>query len=234
VSDFVEVSNQTPPDSWSHDGIYRRLIQQLPNWWGTDHEDVDLILEGYITTNTLNYEQFEYVYQQMRLQTMEGNNLDLFSLDYFGGTLPRRTGENDNSYRNRISATLLQEKATRYGMENALFLLTGIEPRIFEPWNPYDCGAYNVPSTLGYNIAGNYGSGSYPGEVFIDVYINAYQAMGNYPGYNTYGLGYNTAGWYGGDSLIKEIVTDQDVYQVVRITKPEGIKAWVRINKVIM
>jgi hypothetical protein len=235
---MLDIVNAPAPEPWSHDGIYTRLIQQIPeSWWGSLHPNTDLVLEGFITTAGLNYDQFNYVFLQLRLQTATGNNLDLISQDYFGGTLPRKTGENDDSFRNRISATLLQEKTTRYGMQNALFLLTGIEPTIFEPWNYYDCGAYNVPSSLAYNTVGSYGSGAYPGQVFIDVYVNAFDAMGNYSGYNDYYGGYNTAGngatlWYGNDSLIQEVVSDSDIYQTINITKPEGILCWVAIHRI--
>lgn len=224
------------PEPWSPEGIYLRLLQQLPSWWGTDHPIVDVLLRGFVTTAVLNYLQFRYVFSQLRIQTATGNNLDLISLDYFGGTLPRHTNEPDFSYRNRILATLLQEKTTRYGMSNALFLLTGIQPIIFEPWNFYDCGAYNNVETLAYNTHGLYGSGSYPGQVFIDVFVNAFSTMGYYNGYNDYYFGYNAVGdlargWYGNDSLIREIVTDEDIYQVINITKPEGILCWVRIHR---
>lgn len=226
---------------WSAADIYNRLMQQLPNWWGSEHANVDVLVESFITTNVLNYSQFLYVFQQLRLQTCTGDNLDLFSQDYFGGFLPRRSGENDDSYRNRISATLLQEKTTRYGMDNALFLLTGYHPVIFEPWNPMDCGGYNVadaPQTIGYGTHGSYGSGSYPAQVFIDVFVNAFDAMGNYSGYNSDYGGYNANGglarlWYGGDSLINRIVTDEDIYQTINITKPEGVRCWVNIHKII-
>jgi hypothetical protein len=227
-----------PPPPWSEEDIYIRLIQQLPNWWGSDHAVVDVLLEAFITTNLLNYAQFSYVFLQLRLQTCTGDNLDLFSQDYFGGYLPRRFDESDDSYRNRISATLLQEKSTRYGMQNALFLLTGIEPVIFEPWNPYDCGGYNVASTMGYDIAGSYGSGSYPAQVFIDVYVNGYDQMGGYSGYNDYYGGYNASGglaalWYGGDSLIGIVVSDQDIYDTINLTKPEGVWCWVAIHRTL-
>jgi hypothetical protein len=233
-----DIANAEAPSTWSHDGIYTRLTQQLPqSWWGTLHPVEDELLEGFITTAELNYGQFNYVFLQLRIQTATGNNLDLISQDYFGGMLPRNTGENDDSFRNRILATLLQEKTTRYGMQNALFLLTGFEPTIFEPWNYYDCGAYNNYTSLAYNTVGSYGSASYPGEVFIDVYVNGYDSMGNYSGYNDYYGGYNTAGsgavlWYGNNSLILETVTDENIYQTINLTKPEGVLCWVSIHRI--
>ena len=237
---MLNIVNLPPPDQWSEEGIYNRLIQQLPsNWFSpNDHKLVDTVLQGFITTAKLNFDQLQYVFNQMRIQTATGQNLDLISLDYFGGNLPRKYNgqipETDLSFRNRILATLLQEKTTRYGMQNALYLLTGIQPIIFEPWNYYDCGAYNVP-TLAYNTLGKYGSGSYLGQVFIDVFINAFDEMGGFAGYNSTfgGLNYaepNARLFYGNPSLVKRRVSDDDVYQMINITKPEGILCWVRIN----
>src|SRR6266853_6343626 len=95
--------------SLSADDIYNRLIQQLPKWFGKDHPLVDISLQAYLTTNGFNYSQLIYVYEQMRLQTAFSDGLDSFAKDYFGPNLPRRTGENDDSYRNRISTNLLNE-----------------------------------------------------------------------------------------------------------------------------
>lgn len=226
-------------DIWSKEGIYSRLLQQLPPWWGTIHPVLDILLQSFITTGFLNYQQFFYVFLQLRIQTATGNNLDLISRDYFGGALPRKSsGENDTSFRNRILATLLQEKSTRYGMDNSLFRLTGFHPRIFEPWNPLDTGGYDVP-VMGYSTAGYYGSGAYPAEVFIDVYVNAYGNMANYSGYNDYFFGYSVygglaQGWYGGESLINRVIGDQDIYSTINLTKPEGVKCWVAIHPAIL
>lgn len=226
----------TPPPIGSHDDIYNRLIAQLPKWFGSVHPDLDFQLEAYITTLIFNYQQYQYVSLQQRLQTATDVNLDLFSQDYLGDTLPRRLNEGDNSYRNRIKATLLQEKATRPGMSNALFILTGFLPILFEPWYPSDCGAYNVPSTLAYSTFGKYGSGSYPYQGFIDVYVSQYQGMASYSGYNNYFFGYNASGgnadgWYGGNSIQTAIISDQDIYDLINLTKAEGITCWVSIHR---
>lgn len=226
-----------PPIVGGPRDIYNRLIQQLPDWFGTDHPVLDIILAAYLDTTEWLYLQAEYVGLQARIQTATDVNLDQISQDYFGNSLPRHEGENDSTYRTRILANLLQEKATRYGMENALFLLTGYEPRIFEPWNPYDCGGYNVPSALAYDTVGNYGSGSFAYQCFIDVYVDAYAGLGNYSGYDDYLGGYNAAGglaelWYGGESAITSTVTDQDILNLINLTKVWGTVCWVRIHRI--
>lgn len=227
-----------PPIVGSPVDIYRRLIQQLPQeWFGSDHIVVDTILAAYVVTTEWIYLQSQYVSLQARLQTATDINLDQFSQDYFGNGLPRHEDENDRTYRTRISANLLQEKATRFGMENALFLLTGYEPLIFEPWNPRNCGAYNVPSSLAYSTHGSYGSGSYAYQCFIDVFVNQYDSLGGYSGYNDNMGGYDAAGdkaalWYGGDSLIVSTITDDDIYRIITLTKCWGTVCWVRIHRI--
>ncbi len=233
----------TPPIGSSED-IYNRLIDQLPStWFGSDAEGVSVIsalntvLAGYINTTVYNYQQYDYVQLQQRIQTATEDNLDLISLDYYGGTLPRRPSESDNSYRNRILASLLQEKATRPGIQNALTNLTGYVPRMFEPWYSADCGGYNDFTSLAYDTVGNYGSGSYPYDGFIDVYVSQYTGMGNYNGYNNYFGGYNAAGspaemWYGGESLNYSIISDQDIYNEINRDKVEGTICWVAIHRI--
>lgn len=226
------------PSIGSPEDIYRRLIQQLPqDWFGTNHRVLDIILSAFVTTNSWIYEQAQYVALQARVQTATDINLDQIAQDYFGNSLPRHADENDSTYRTRILANLLQQKATRYGMENALLLLTGYKPIIFEPWNPYDCGAYNVPWTIGYSVAGSYGSGSYPYQCFIDVFVDSALGMGNFSGYNDFYGGYTTAGgnamlYYGGESALISTVTDQDIYRLITLTKVEGTICWVRINRI--
>lgn len=226
-----------PPIIGSHDDIYNKLIQTLPGWWGSDHLNLDTILEAFINTATFHYRQIIYASLQMRLQSATDINLDQISQDYLGDTLPRRSGENDRTYRKRIEATLLQEKATRPGLDNTLFILTGYHPLLFEPWYPLDCGGYNVYQKMGYSTAGKYGSGSYAYQGFADVFVSVYNGMGKYSGYNSYYGGYNAAGtpatlWYGGESLLDIIVTDQDILQTINLTKVYGTIVWVRILRV--
>lgn len=226
--------------------VYNRLIGQLPPWFGTLHPVLNVVLQAYIYTGVFNYSQLVYDNQQMRLQTATGDNLDLISQDYFENGLPRRTGEDDDSFRSRISANLLQERATRNGMESALYKLTGFYPIIFEPFNFYDCGAYNViypyvslayadPNTPGTGT-GSYGSGSYPYQCFITVFVSQYQGMASYSGYDDYYFGYDAAGglargWYGGQSLERTIISDYDIYQTINLTKDCGTVCWVMIER---
>src|SRR5882762_2326312 len=90
----------------SSEDVYARLIEQLAPWFGSAHPVLDTILQGYISAGVFNYQQLAYINLQMRLQTATDNNLNLISKDYLGNTLPRRSAESDDSFRNRISATI--------------------------------------------------------------------------------------------------------------------------------
>lgn len=227
------------PAPWSYEDIYKRLRDQLPQgWFESDDFNLNTVLQAYISTAYFNYnDQLLYLILQTRIKTATDINLDNISQDFFGNQLPRRNGESDTLFRNRILANLLREKATRNGMSNSLYLLTGYYPTIFEPWNPFDCGGYNVYEALAYNTVGSYGSGSYPAQVFIDVYVDQYTGMGNYSGYNSYPFGYGAygapaIGWYGGQSLNIGIISDNDIYQLINMTKAEGVLCWVAIHRI--
>lgn len=214
--------------------VYSRLIAQLPNWFGSDHINLDSILAAFVDTASFHYQQYLYVVLQTRIKTATDINLDIISSDFLGDELPRRTGETDDSFRTRILATLLREKATRQAMINAIFNLTGIKPIIFEPWNASDCGGYNVYQKMGYNTAGAYGSGSFAYQAFIDVYVDPYQGMSRYSGYNNYFGGYNAVGgladlWYGGSSIQQTIISDSDIYKLINLTKVFGTVIWTKI-----
>lgn len=73
---------------------------------------------------------------QFRLATATGIFLDAYSQDYFGtGTiraLPRFIGESDDSFRSRIQAEILRQKATKPGIRRAVAQVTGASPIIVE------------------------------------------------------------------------------------------------------
>jgi hypothetical protein len=219
--------------------IYNRLITQLPDWFGTDHPELTALLQAYIgysdnpdliTTMFFHYNnQYLYAQKQLRIQTATDINLDLISQDYLGSTLPRKTNENDDSYRKRILANVVQERATRQAMYNMLLDLTGFPPVIIEPWSGRDHGYYRQPATLAYRARGGYGSGSYPYQAWIYVYLSAFQGMASYPGYRTTLSGYRARGWYGGKSLQTAFVTESDVLQAIERTKVLGTRMHVKI-----
>lgn len=219
--------------------ILNRLIANTPDWFGDTYPLVTAIFNAFATTGSFLYSQDTYIKLQTRIKTATEDNLDLISTDYFGNELPRRGGETDDQFRQRILSFLLLQRATRPGLFNAIKLLVGSkapDPILFEPWRPIDCGGYNVASTMGYSIAGKYGSGSYAYQGFADVFVENGAGMANYSGYNDFLGGYGAYGnlaslYYGGESLINFVVSDADIYKLIAATKAEGTIVWTRIHR---
>ena len=147
-----------------------RLKALLPNGWFRDSTPVlDAVLSGIGSALAAVYGLTQYARLQTRIATATDAFLDLISFDFFGATLPRRSQEGDESFRTRIIAALFPERVTRRGMYRTLLALTGRVPVIFEPARPKDTGAYNT-NTLGYGVAGAYGSLALPGQSFITAF----------------------------------------------------------------
>ena len=124
-----------------------RIARELPKrWFGDASPVLSGALAAFANVGAACYAMVQFARAQMRLGTMSGGWLDLFALDYFGTEFPRR-GKSDDRYRTAIKAELLRERVTRAGIAKALFDLTGRAPRIVEPWNPNDTGAYGSPRT---------------------------------------------------------------------------------------
>ena len=171
------------------------------------------------------------------------NNLDLIAQDFFGSSLPRRPNESDNNYRNRILSSVMKLKATRPAMLAALIALVtpafeeqGIpirNPEIYEAWYPADNGGYNDYQALAYNTVGAYGTGNSPYTCLIVVYLPNGNGMENFPGYSTqgesvtWGAGFGGGSdvppqWYGSQSDLSFYVTEQDVINLINMTKVLG------------
>src|SRR5690348_16052335 len=104
--------------------LLSRLNAVLPPWFGSDITPILTgLLNAYAWAGSQIYSESAYVQLQMRISTATDINLDQIATDFFGVTgLPRDTNEGDISYRNRILANLLLERATRRGMIKVLTL----------------------------------------------------------------------------------------------------------------
>ncbi|MFO0949552.1 MAG: hypothetical protein U0835_00075 [Isosphaeraceae bacterium] len=157
----------------------------------------------------------------------------LISADFFGRLRRRKPQEPDAAFRGRILAQLLLERGTRRGMIRALQLLTGYTPRIFEPWRPADTGAYNT-STLGYGVAGGYGSLALPFQCFVVAYRPPGQGIPNIAGYGVPAGGYGVGrSEYVTPAMLTGAVTDDDIYALIDAFKPAGTIAWTRIENYV-
>ena len=217
--------------------IFSRLKHYTVNWFGTESPLLDCIYDGFAASYSFIYYVIDYVKKQTRIKTETDANLDLIAKDFFGDWLKRYPKESDNSFRNRILMNLLREKATREGMRKILFLLTGIEPIIIEPWRGQDCGYYNVPSTLAYDTVGRYGSNLFAYQAFIIVFRKIVNGASNYGAYNQVYWGYNVVpppkmlvkNGYVSPTMWDSYVTDRDIYFAIKTTRMNSTRIWVMI-----
>lgn len=271
TANYTQFLNKLP--NVTNQQLWNRLMTQLPPWFGNQQFSsvpqsgsvLNTVLWAYNTTSLGiyngavfdfygNYAQYQYILDQMRfgpdvnILMSDVEQLNLFAQDFFGNTLPRNPGENNVSYKNRIYANIFAPKATRFGMDLALYNLTGFHPIIFEPWNPGDAMFYGDPNIgsfqgqCAYGV-GKYGSGE-PYQAYIDVLIPNNQGMGNYPGFDLPGSpmppydnnslgGYGSTtitntgtAVYGSDSLVNVIVSIEDVAQTILNTQVFGTQIW--------
>jgi hypothetical protein len=209
-----------------------RIKALLPNGWFSSPTPVlDTILTGIASALSAVYGLTQYARLQLRIATATDAFLDLISMDFFGTTLPRKTGESDTAFRARIRAALFPEKATRNGMIQVLLALTGRTPVIFEPSRPADTGAYNT-NTMGYNVAGAYGSLLLPAQAFITAFRPIGQGVPGVAGYGNPQGAYNTGSRieYASADLIAGAVIDADIYAAISNTAVAGTLMWVRIK----
>lgn len=116
---------------------------QPRGWYPDDAPVLDGVLAGLADPLSFLYGQLDYVSRQTRIATASGVFLDMISAEFFGAKLPRKPGEPDWAFRDKITAELLREKGTREAVRRRLVELTGNEPRIVEPANPLDTGAWS-------------------------------------------------------------------------------------------
>ena len=209
--------------------ILTRLKALLPNGWFKGSTPVlDGILTGIASGLSQVYGFIAYARLQTRIATATDAFLDLISFDYFGYRLPRRSSESDTAFRTRLKAALLLERATRKGMVQALTLLTGRAPILFEPANPLDTKCYN--STAFYNKSGSYGSVALPFQVFIIAYRPFVQSAGNLSTYNGNAYYNSPTTNYANLGLRAAAVTDQDIYNTIDSVKPANTIVWVQLQ----
>jgi hypothetical protein len=216
----------------SSSDILSRVKQLIPaRWFAWTAPLRDAVLGGLSDAAAASYSFYTYAKSQSRIATAFGVQLDLIAYDFLGRYL-FRNGSSDAVFKQRILATILQERVTRKGMIGALTTLTGLAPTIFEPWNPNDTGAYGVKFT-GYNVAGGYGSMQLPGQVFITVPNPSTPGIPNTGGWGSKVFGYGGAipmiGEYAGPGVSTTPYQNSDIYATINNTRPSGVICWTRI-----
>ena len=177
---------------------------------------------------------------QSRIMTATDVWLDLISLDFFNLALPRRSGEADTSFRNRIKTRLFRYTATRQAIITGLTILTGRTPLIIEPWNNGDCGSWDAlggpynGGIMAYSTSGAWGSILLPYQFFVQV---KRQNLGGVIGVQGYTAQPQMVGGYGvgaieyvSAAMVGATVQDADIYQTILDLKAEGTIAWVNIS----
>jgi hypothetical protein len=88
-----------------------------------------------------------YGFDASRIETATDTELDLCADDFYGPNgLPRQTGESDASYRVRIEAGLFIPYTTKEAFIQAITALTGIAPRLIQPWVAAQTAAFDYQS----------------------------------------------------------------------------------------
>jgi hypothetical protein len=209
-----------------------RIKALLPNgWFGDETPILDAVLNGIASALASVYSLITYAALQTRIATATDGFLDLISYDFFGNTLPRKPQESDMAFLSRIRAELFLERGTRSGLIRALQLLTGRTPKVFEPARPADTGAYNT-NTMGYGVAGAYGSLQLNAQAFVVAYRSAGSGIPFIAGYGNPEGAYSTPSQtkYATLSEIVGAVTDSDIYAAIDSVKPAGVIVWTRLS----
>lgn len=214
--------------------IFNRLNRNLIPLFGQTAPVKDALLKGTAKTDNTIYQLIADTNADARILTAFGDALDYISLDYFGDSLPRHNNENDASFRNRILASLFQERATRRGMITVLTKLTGITPGVIEGGNTQDVGAYD--QSLFYDQYGGLGW-SQPYTAIIYAFTPQPQGLlyrGGYDQASFGGFGYDFHFNNAYIDLSEEIifVTAQDIISAIQKTKPYGTYMYIYIDGV--
>ena len=212
--------------------MLERLKALLPRgWFGDSPTILTALLSGFAAIFANVYSVLTYAKAQCRIATASDGWLDLVSADFFGATLPRKAGESDTAFRNRITVNLFRERATRKAVTTVLIALTGVAPVIVEPRRPQDTGVYGGP-LIGYGSAGAYGSLVHQYQAFITAYRPAGTGIPYVAGYGSSSSGYSAAsyGEYADLSDVVNSVSDADIYAAIASVIPAGTIAWARIT----
>lgn len=216
-----------------------RLRSVLPKRWFADQApNLTAVLTSLATPWVWLYGLLSYVVIQTRISTATGNWLDIIALDFFGSNLIRQSDETDSSYRSRILNALLRSGATRPAISACIQLLTGSEPRIFEPANCSDAGSYSTltngplppASGLAYGVTGGWGNLSLPFQVFVSITRPPTPVVGMLAGYGADAGGYGQGSIaYVDLSLLSGQVTDEAIQKNLSSLLPVNTVAWLQI-----
>lgn len=212
-----------------------RLDALLPKRWFPAGEAPykDALLVGFANCFVFLKSLLDYVRLQTRIATATDGWLDLIAFDFFGTKVARSAGQSDASFRRQIIAYLLRHRNTRAAIIAAIQGLLGTTPTVIEPQRVTDTGAYDEPSTLGYDVAGVYGDSGMPLQCFVDITIPTSLQIGPplIVGWDVPGAGYDTGSqieYVGPPSL--DPVEIADIYAALDAVRPVTGVIWAQIR----
>lgn len=209
--------------------VVSRLQRWLPQGWFPPDVGTRIyaILSGFGSLLATIFSAITYVQLQTRLATLTDGFVDLAGYDFFGGVLPRLSGEVDATYSARIRREIVRDRTTRNAIDALLFELTGHHPEITEPWRAADNFAWR----------GRYGwrTGHYSGrDLRYTVFIKTTHA--GVFGIDTGGWRNNNAAWrvptfvYTDPSMTTGSgLTDQQILEALNRIRAAGVTYWVWI-----
>lgn len=223
--------------------MFMRLKRMLSPWFGNNTPILDALLQGCASTDAFIYSLIEDANLQTRIKTATGYMLDYISQDYFGDQLPRHaypTIESDDNFRHRILVNLIPERATRNGLKNILFNLTGREPTLIEGFSLTDGGCYDA--TFFYDNGYGYGFDStlnpYTGIIYAYLPLpQAFYAIGGYDNTSftipyggwTFGYDFHANNAYVDINQEESSVTENDIIAAIRNNKVFGTRIYLYI-----
>ncbi len=213
----------------------QRLKSTLPRrWFGDDTPVLDQVLRGPASTLSQCYAVIQQIRRQVRIHLADGYCLDTLARDYLGLQIARRVRESDSSFRIRIMRDLVRSRATRASLTEILRDTTGRPATVFEPANPKDTGGYCGPGSnqsrgMGYNLAGGWGSLYHSNQCFVTAFrpVGVISAAGRGWGSGGYNIGYSA---YSDLSILRGLVSDEDIHSAICSVLPVGTVAWLRIQ----
>ncbi len=153
--------------------IGRRLRLTLPaRWFGDVAPILDGLLAGLSTAWAGLYSLLDLVRLESRVNSATDTFLDLAAQDYLGDGVARRPQETDDQLRPRLLWAMRRERVTRAAIVD-IAAKAGFAVTIFEPAQPRDTGAYNVPLGLAWGVAGGWGSMAMPFESLVTARAGA-------------------------------------------------------------
>ena len=212
-----------------------RLRSALPGRWFSDQSPVlDGVLAGIGAIWATIYLQLSSVVAQTRLATASGAFLEMAATDMFGRRVSRRLTEEDAPFRSRIQREILRERGTRGAIIGAVRDLTGRAPRVFEPARPADTGSWGGAAgsgSMGYGLAGRWGSLALPYQCFVFATRPVGQGIGVLSGWGDDGGGYGVGdiAWSNAGAISGQL-SDQDIAATIAEAMPVGSIAWVSIG----